>query len=330
MNPRRRPLLAPAALALASAVCSDSARPSAPSTPVDAIRLVAFVDENRNGALDTAERMRIPGADVTFGAASARTAPLTGEARIEVQRGRYTLFVRPGSLPPYLEAPPTAEHGPLGSDETLPVPLTLPRRGGSADVFLAFGDSITFGNPEVGDGESYRAMLEARLRQWFGAGRVVNEGLNSSDSQAGAHRLEALLEHYRPGFVLILYGTNDWNHPVCRTADCFTAGNVESMIRTARGTGVEPFVATILPTNVGWDDRATHSRNDWVATQNEAIRAVSRREGAVLVDLFEAFERSPLGYRKLFVDHVHPSADGYDLMARTWFEAISGPRSPGP
>jgi hypothetical protein len=27
----------------------------------------------------------------------------------------------------------------------------------------------------------------------------------------------------------------------------------------------------------------------------------------------------------LFVDHVHPNDAGYQLMARTWFRAITGP-----
>lgn len=313
---------------LAVSGCSGRPASPTPAPPVETVRAVAFVDENRNGAIDVSERVRLPGVEVTFGSATAKTAVTTGEAQLEVPRGRHALLVRPGSVPRQFDAPPPTEFGPVEPGQTIPVALAQKGAGMRADTYLAFGDSITYGNPEVGDGHGYRAHLEARLRHWFGAARVENEGLNSSDSQAGLHRLDAILEHYRPGFVLILYGTNDWNHPRCRTAECFTVENIESMIRVARARGAEPILGTILPTNVGWDDRATHGRNDWVAAQNEGIRSLARREAVTLADHHAAFEGSSLGYRRLFIDHVHPSPEGYELMAKTWFEAISSPRTP--
>jgi lysophospholipase L1-like esterase len=81
--------------------------------------------------------------------------------------------------------------------------------------------------------------------------------------------------------------------------------------------------ATILPTNTGFDDRAPASRNDWVAAQNAYIRQVADDEGAVLVDLNGAFLRSGRSLPSLFVDHVHPTSPGYQIMAQTWFDAIT-------
>jgi hypothetical protein len=58
---------------------------------------------------------------------------------------------------------------------------------------------------------------------------------------------------------------------------------------------------------------------------NELIRPMVAEEGAVLADLHAAFlEAGPL--EDLFVDHVHPNDDGYDIIARVFFEAITGAR----
>ena len=49
---------------------------------------------------------------------------------------------------------------------------------------------------------------------------------------------------------------------------------------------------------------------------------MAAQEDAVLVDLHAAFARSPLAYADLFFDYIHPSAQGYQTIADTWFEAI--------
>ena len=83
------------------------------------------------------------------------------------------------------------------------------------------------------------------------------------------------------------------------------------------------YVQSILPTNTGFDGRAPASRNDYVAEQNVLIKQIADQEGAVLVDLNEAFMKSGRALPTLFVDHVHPTAVGYDIMAQTWFGAIT-------
>jgi lysophospholipase L1-like esterase len=188
---------------------------------------------------------------------------------------------------------------------------------------MAFGDSITFGEPEVGDGNGYRLILETMLRAHFGTGTVANEGVDSTRSNAGAARIGASLSRVRPAFTMIHYGTNDWNDSACNELPCFTTEALRSMVRQINQTGGHAFLATILPVNVGYDDRAPAYRNEWVALQNIFIRQVADQEGAVLVDLNGAFFRSGLSNAALFVDHVHPTARGYQIMAQTWFDAIT-------
>jgi lysophospholipase L1-like esterase len=85
-------------------------------------------------------------------------------------------------------------------------------------------------------------------------------------------------------------------------------------------------VATIIPANVGYDDNAPASRNAWVAEANGLIKAMASEEGAFVVDLHAAFMRAP-NLSSLFIDHVHPNPAGHQLIAQTWFDAITRPRS---
>lgn len=294
-----------------------------PTPASRSVTLVAFLDENRNGLLDASESIRIPGAEVSFGAASGRTAALTGEVSLDALQTAQTLSVNPASLPPYYRGPESSVVTPPLAG-TLNVPVILPLGAGAVSgIFLAFGDSITNGQASVGDGQGYTGQLERALSAHFGKARVINDGLDSSNSERGDSRISDSLAGGRPAFTLILYGTNDWADPRCRESPCFTIESLRSMVRTVKAQGGFPFVGTLLMTSAGNDLRASLQRNSWVVVQNEFIGRMALQEGAVLVDLHAAFERSPLQYSELFADSLHPSAEGYKLMAQTWFEAIT-------
>ena len=284
---------------------------------------VAFLDENRNGAIDALEGIRIPGAEIAFGAATGRSAVATGEATLTVIPSAQPLSVAAASLPPYFRPPEVVSVTPPATG-ALPVPLTVPLGPGAAPgVYLAFGDSITNGQVGVGDGQGYIGQLERMLAAHFGRARVISDGLDSSSSERGDSRIAASLVGGRPAFTLILYGTNDWADARCGTPPCFTIDSLRSMIRKVKAQGGFAFVGTLLMTNVGNDFRASPQRNAWVLAQNDLIRKMAAEEETVLVDLHAAFEKSPYTYNELFADYIHPSAIGYKVMAEAWFDAIT-------
>ncbi len=310
---------------LLSGCGSSSSGPSPISTPAPNTRSViftAFLDENENRALDPNEGIRIPNLEIVAGTVKGRTAAVTGQANVQVPEGTQTLEVNAATLPPFYR-PPAATTFTVPATGTVMVPITLPRGSNRANVYMAFGDSISNGEPEVGDGNGYRRILESMLRAHFGPAEVANEGLDGTNSDRGAERVGASLARVQPSFTLIHYGTNDWNSSACRDLPCFTTSSLRSMVQQINRSRGHAFLATILPTNTGYDDRAPASRNDWVAQQNVYIRQVADEEGAVLVDLNGAFLRSGLPNSLLFVDHVHPTSRGYQIMAQTWFDAIT-------
>ena len=305
-------LLAVSAL---SAACGGNSGPSAPAPVSRSVTFTAFLDENRNGLLDAAELIRIPGAEVSFGGVSGRTAAATGEVSLSVFQSAQALSVASSSLPPYYKAPESSVVTPPVTGP-LNVPIGLPLAAGvRASVFLAFGDSITNGQVGVGDGQGYTGELERMLAAYFGRAYVINDGLDSSNTERGDSRILDSLAAGRPAFTLIVYGTNDWADTRCGQPPCFTIENLRSMVRKVRAQGGFPFVGTLLMSNVGNDFRASPQRNSWIVAQNEFIRQMAIEEDVVLVDLHAAFEQSPLDYRDLFADYIHPSAAGYKLMA---------------
>ncbi len=65
------------------------------------------------------------------------------------------------------------------------------------------------------------------------------------------------------------------------------------------------------------------------AALNSVVRTVAQRTGAIYVPVAEAFAAaSPAGSpgHELFLEHVHPNARGYSLIARTFFDAIQSAR----
>lgn len=274
--------------------------------------------------MDGGERARIPGVEIVIGSGRGRTSAGTGQATIQAPEGTQTLSVTATTLPPFYRAP-SSRSVTIPSTGDIAVPITLPIGSNRPNVYMAFGDSITNGEPEVGDGQGYRALLSSMLQAHFGTALIANEGIDGTRSERGAERIGESLARVRPAFTLIHYGTNDWNDFRCDFIPCFTTDSLRTMVRQVNATGGHAFLATILPTNTGYDDRAPASRNDWVAQQNVLVRQVAQQEGAVVVDLNGAFLRSGLPLPSLFVDHVHPTFRGYQIMAQTWFDAITKP-----
>ncbi len=310
--------------ALLSGCGSSSSGPSPiPTTTLNAqsVTFTAFLDENENRALDPNEGTRIPNVEIVVGTVKGRTGVPTGQANLQIPEGSQTLEVTASSLPPFYR-PPAATTFAVPATGPVMVPITLPRGSNRANVYMAFGDSITNGEPEVGDGNGYRRILQDMLRTHFGTGDVVNEGLDGTNSDRGAARIDASLSRVRPSFTLVLYGTNDWNQ--CHEPpSCVTIPGLRSMVRQVKSSGGHPFVGAILPVNVGYDNRTPPSRQDWVIQMNALIKQMADEEGAVYVDLYGAFARSGLSGSALYVDHLHPTEPGYRIMAQTWFDAIT-------
>jgi lysophospholipase L1-like esterase len=213
------------------------------------------------------------------------------------------------------------------------VTVTQPAPRLSVTNFLAFGDSITDGEiPDVTDTPTFVALtvhddlayptkLKEMLSQRYTSQTitVVKDGLDGETAVAGAVRLGGELAQYRPDVLLLLEGVNDLN---AGGAAAFQSAlqALGSMILNARGRGVRVLVSTLLPQRAGLYRASTP---ELIAPFNAQLTTLAVASGAQVVDMYTDFLPhvtdwiSPL-------DGLHPTAAGYQEMARVFASAIGG------
>ena len=328
---RVRLLLVAVPLALALPGCGGGGSPTSPGTPAATypVTAVLFYDENGNGVLDATEAVRLPEVDVDVSGHVGRSEKLTGRAVVSgVPAGSYAVSLKAPSMPPFYAPatrPPITVPQAAGAEAD--VPVTLPIGDNVPNTYLAFGDSIT-----VGEGShstnGYLDVVEQLLAQNMGGRhRVIGDGIAGNKSEQGADRVEQSLRRNHTAYLLILYGTNDWNKnkELCTPGTpCATVENLRFMIQVARSVHTLPVVSTITPANPAYLDRNAPERNEWIASMNELIKTMARQEGAALADSHAAFMKSG-NLSSLFADYVHPNDAGYQLIAGAFFLAIARP-----
>lgn len=288
---------------------------------------LVFYDQNLNGTLESDETVRLPGVRVAAAGQTATTGAGGQFSLGGLADGAQAVSVQIDSLPPYFQpGAPRTTTLPAAAGTVVAVPVTLAIGGNRPNKYLAFGDSITEGTGSAAR-QGWASPLEERLRAHWGEAEVIVDGVRGSRSVDGIERLPASLAASRPAFILVLYGTNDWNR--CQTSTpeaCFTVSALRDTIRTARAAGTQAVVGTIIPTNPAYTDRMPVERNRWVQQQNDLIRSMVQQEGAVLAETAAGFGTDPALWPPLFFDQLHPVEAGYARISDAFFQAITRSR----
>ena len=207
-------------------------------------------------------------------------------------------------------------------------PMLLAASASGQLIYLSFGDSITSGTGDGTERGGYPPRLEDLLNQAGENVEVQNHGQPGEFTNEGVTRIEEVLA--MGGDVLLLMeGTNDIARGLSEETTLFNLGE---MARKAEDLGMEVVIASLIP-------RIPEARIDPENILNqrlvEGIRdlaGVSMRdlvdpfeEWQTIEDLFDRFyaeiEEDPVG---------HPNAAGYDSMASTYFDVLTGTDSVPP
>ncbi|HEX3704609.1 MAG TPA: GDSL-type esterase/lipase family protein [Vicinamibacterales bacterium] len=210
----------------------------------------------------------------------------------------------------------------------------LPRL--SVKKFLAFGDSITDGEiPDPTDtpltfhpsivqrDKAYPQDLQGLLQQRYAdpAISVINDGRSKETTTQGLARLRGELAANTPDVLLLLEGVNDLDGTA--TAQQTALNNLQTMIQTARGLGIQVIVGTLTPQNPPGECgcRVTAASAALVVQFNPLLTSMAKSAGALVVDVYAGLLPdltdwiSPL-------DGEHPTAAGYQQMAQLFFATI--------
>jgi lysophospholipase L1-like esterase len=203
-------------------------------------------------------------------------------------------------------------------------------------VVVAFGDSITAGGGEAGEG-AYPDILATRLRNSPAAAQplsVINTGIGGNRLLTDGIGPSGLSRFARDALgqtgvthVVVLLGTNDIGRSVLvgmarlptpehevPTAERITEG-LQQLIKQARAKGVKVLIGTVPPfkNTPYWTEASEAMRGE----VNRWIR--SRQDVDAVID-FDAVLRNPadpLALNPLYDngDHLHPNKAGHAAMA---------------
>jgi lysophospholipase L1-like esterase len=167
--------------------------------------------------------------------------------------------------------------------------------------YIAIGDSITRG---FEGSPGYPAFLSLILGV-----PIENRGVGSATTADGISKARSALQS-KPGFLLILYGSNDAIQG--RGSDAAEA-NLREIVRMAVANKTVPVIATV--------PHILEPRDAFNASAgriSERIRLLAAEEGARLVELRDRLGTDPA----LFSDGLHPTPETDALIAELWAERL--------
>ncbi len=218
-----------------------------------------------------------------------------------------------------------------------------------ATKFLAFGDSLTAGvtsTPIQGvvqlePHKSYPFKVQAKLAQRYLMQfiDVVNAGAAGEDAALAVSRFQSRLAQHQPEVVLLMEGANDLGDAGAGAGAAAAADALETMVVSAKAAGSDLILATLPP------QRSVRDTATLVQPFNDLVRAIATRQQVPLVDVYTVintgqcatFSMLPTAFQSAGAvqridttipcigdDHLHPTEEGYDLMAEAFVDRIVG------
>jgi lysophospholipase L1-like esterase len=162
---------------------------------------------------------------------------------------------------------------------------------------VALGDSITAGTG-IGGAAAWPAQLSARSGK-----TVINMGVGGQTSAGGLGRVGSALAA-KPGFLLILFGSNDISQGVDLNG---TKENLREIIRAAKANQTVPIIGSV-PNGFG-----SHAfMQPGVKTLNGLIESLAREEGVRVAAVAGAIGNNA---GLLQSDGLHPTVAGSGKIA---------------
>jgi len=151
---------------------------------------------------------------------------------------------------------------------------------------------------------------------------MANEGWPGENVADGLTRLTSALMANNPEVLLLLHGANDLLAKPSSATTVYIASQLREMVRAARrqSPSVTVLLATFPPQTRGTIPYDRGAGREFVPELNQRIAAVAQGEGLTLVDLYAGFPSNLKPF--IGVDGLHPTEQGFTLMAQTFATAI--------
>jgi acyl-CoA thioesterase-1 len=186
-------------------------------------------------------------------------------------------------------------------------PVAPTGQPGPEGTIVAMGDSLTegYGVPE---GESYPAVLEARLRAAGYNFEVVNAG-NSGETSSGARSRAEWVLKLEPDIVILVTGANDGLRGV---DPALTRKNIAETVEVFQDNGV--------PVVLGGMQMVRNMGEEFTREFAAIFPSVAEEKGLIRIPFF--LEGVAMEPSLNLDDGVHPNAEGYRRIVDTVFPHV--------
>lgn len=160
----------------------------------------------------------------------------------------------------------------------------------------------------IGDSITARWPTAAYFR------KTVDSGIGGQTSCEMRDRFDDDVIAFAPTTVVIHAGINDLSYLQNPSTQC-----ILDMVVRAQQIGAKVIVGTVLPyedwPNTRWIKDVTQG-DEAIKAFNADLKAAATTYGFALVDYYPLFLKDGRQDANLFIDTVHPSPEGYDLMGK--------------
>ncbi len=196
--------------------------------------------------------------------------------------------------------------------------------------WLFAGDSITHGCHHTGGMKNFFEYIKQYLSLPLPNGMdrsgdlVMQTGVSSATTGDCLHYYESWVENIHPDIIVFMFGMNDavtisgLDGTPNGDADItvFRQNLDELMTRFVR---LGAFPIAMIPN--------ASCRDEAIAPYEEAVRALCRREGMLLVDHHAMFSGAGKQAEELMSDHIHPNGLGHFYMAKEILRTLGLPET---
>ncbi|MBL7116120.1 MAG: hypothetical protein ISS35_10170 [Kiritimatiellae bacterium] len=170
-----------------------------------------------------------------------------------------------------------------------------------ASLYVAYGDSITYG-VGLASSESYPQQLSGTLGT-----AVINAGTPGRLATQATGSAVSVLDNYKPGYMLILFGANDIIFGYGTDA---IVEDLRTIVQAAKNNQTIPVLATLTP---AYDDYSY--MQGAIDELNPKIKQMAKEEDVRVADLGKPFADDPTLMQS---DGLHPTALGAAKIAETF------------
>jgi lysophospholipase L1-like esterase len=199
-----------------------------------------------------------------------------------------------------------------------------------ANTYVAFGDSITYGEMRMEDLEgeyhpelAYPERMKEKLSTFYGPAYAINLGVPGDSSYDGALRVDGDLAGLNALYFVLMIGTNDCISG--RFSVDSSMENLADIIDSAAERGMRVIVSTIPPRKDNFGSRPYVQRN--IAAFNSGTSELAAEKGTGFIDTYGTFMATnpPDGWKALLEDigGNHPSPAGHLVIAGLFAEALA-------